>query len=216
METLGETVPGTLIELSPVEESVVDVDSDVVVELQPIAPDPVDDHASSVATTELDTSGDESGDHETAPPGDPRFVSMHRDWWRGTNGVVDLRPFGPGVAATSGRVHRYCETTIGRLLGAGKAHGDVVFKVGTARDVFEKFNSYVAHDPTPFTHMYLLHRTCENEGSGFLAAGLIERYWDHPRFINAEHNDLDGTGGAMSGTFVYVTVCIRERPSSSR
>ena len=222
MDTICESVPpcvytiddslsgGIVVEQSPVGGG--DIDDDGLLHLLnvPVDEPPLgvsdfdDDHASSVATTELDTSGDESGDHETAPPGDPRFVSMHRDWWRGTNGVVDLRPFGPGVAATSGRVHRYCETTIGRLLGAGKAHGDVVFKVGTAHDVFEKFNSYVQQDPKPFSHMFLLHRTCTKEGAGFLAASLIKQNWTIPRFVNKERRDMGGEGGGASGCSVYV------------
>ena len=80
METIGESVPpcahtfdesvpaGTLVEPSPVEEAVIIDDSllqllnDLVDEPPIVASDLVDDHGSSVATTELDTSDDAPGD----------------------------------------------------------------------------------------------------------------------------------------------------------
>ena len=244
METIGESVPpcvhtidesvpaGTLVELSPV-EAVIDDDSllqllnDLVDEPPLVAFDLFDDHGSSVATTELDMSDDEPGDgggvrasspdqQRTLGEVDPRFVRMHRDWWLGISGVVDLRPSGPGDDATSCQVNTYCSYTIGRLVGTALGYGNAVFKVGTTHDVFENFNPYISQDPKPFSHMFLLHRTCTKEGAGFLEASLIKRNWRIPRFVNKERDDNGGDGGDTSGRFVYVIAGAIERPSSSR
>ena len=241
MDTIGESVPpcvytiddsvpaGTFVEQSPVGGAVIDDDGLLHLLNDPVDEPPLgvsdldDDHASSVATTELDISDAEPGDGADVHYGtttlddiDPRFVRMHRDWWLGISGVVDLRPFGPGEDATSAKVHTYCSYTIGRLVGTALGYGNAVFKVGTAHDVFEKFNSYVQQDPKPFSHMFLLHRTCTREGAGFLAASLIKQNWTIPRFVNKERRDKGGEGGDASGCFVYVIAGAIERPSSSR
>ena len=240
MDTICESVPpcvytiddsvsgGIVVEQSPVGGG--DIDDDGLLHLLnvPVDEPPLgvsdfdDDHASSVATTELDISDAEPGggadvhDGATTPDDiDRRFVRMHRDWWLGISGVVDLRPFGPGENATSAKVHTYCSYTIGRLVGTALGYGNAVFKVGTAHYVFEKFNSYVQQDPKPFSHMFLLHRTCTKEGAGFLAASLIKQNWTIPRFVNKERRDMGGEGGGASGCSVYVIAGAVERPNSS-
>ena len=234
VHTIDESVPaGTLVELSPVVEAVIDDDTllqllnDPMDEPPLVASDAVDDYEPSMASTVLDMSDDEpsdvacvrasSPDHQEAF-GEviPRFVHRHRDWWLGITGVVDLRSFGPGDDATSGQVSTYCSYTIGRLVGTAAGYGNAVFKVGTAHDVFEKYNSYIAQNTKPFTHMFLLHRTCTKEGAGMLEALLIQKNWFIPHFVNKERNDKGGEGGATSGRFVYVIAGVIKRPSFTR
>ena len=241
METIGDSVPpcvytiddsvppATLVEPSPVGGQVIDDDGLLDLLNDPMDEPPVgvanldDGHSSSVATTELDVSSDESVDgadahYQTTTLDDigPGFVRMHRDWWLGISGVVDLRRFGPGRDATSAKVQTYCAYTIGRLVGASIGYGNAVYKVGTAHDLFDKFNSYVLHDPKPFRHMFLLHRTGTREGAGFLAASLIKRNWCIPRFVNKERRDMGGEDGETSGCFVYVIAGCSCPPSVSR
>ena len=99
-------------------------------------------------------------------------------WWGGAAGVVDARPWGPGTAATSGKVLQYCSNTIGRLIGASGGRGTVTYKVGMARDVFTRWSNYGTHDPIPFGHMFVSHQTSTKEGAEFLEAGLIATNWD--------------------------------------
>ena len=62
------------------------------------APTEVDDSSGDLTSTEDDEIDDEvvvDMDVASGTSGDPRFVRLHRTWWNGTSGVIDLRPFGP-------------------------------------------------------------------------------------------------------------------------
>ena len=185
---------------------------DVAESQGPVEAHDVVESASSVATTELDVGSDAEPDVEavhddttvaTTGARDNRFESMHRVWWEGASGVVDARPWGPGTAATSGKVLRYCSYTIGRLIGTSGGRGTVTYKVGIAHDVCTRWSNYVTHDPIPFSHMFVLHQTSTKEGAEFLEAGLIAMNWDTPHFVNKKRSDMGGTGNS-GGCFVYV------------
>lgn len=230
-ESLGvDAVADTLIDVSPVEETAEQPlhdltdpdDSDdllqllqepVVVDEPPVvARDRVDEAAPSVASTEpcsTDSDVESDVDVEATPNDDhdPRFQRMNRQWWNGTQGVIDVRPWGPGADATSGKVFDYCSYTIGRLVGSAGGPGTITYKVGVAKDVFRRFDDYVTRDDKPFSHMFVLHRTSTREGAHYLESGLINRNWCIPHFVNKERRDRGGTGnadGCVSGCFVYV------------
>ena len=138
---------------------------------------------------------------------DPRFVREHRQWWAGTSGVVDMRPFGPGPNATAGKVFAYCTATIGRVVGTAGGPGTATFMVGAARDVFIQWETLVAFDALPFTHMLALHRTACRDGGEFLEAALINNLRFRPCFVNNARGDKGGNGNYgdyNSGLFLYV------------
>ena len=232
MDTIGESVgveavADTLIEVSPVEETagqplhdLTDPDDllqllqqPVVVDEPPVvAHDRVDEATPSVASTELCSTDSEV---ESDVADDPRFQRMNRNWWNGAQGVIDVRPWGPGADATSGKVFQYCSYTIGRLVGSAGGPGTITYKVGVANDVFRRFDDYVARGDKPFTHMFVLHRTSTREGARYLETGLISCNWCVPHFVNKERRDRGGTGnadGCVSGCFVYVIAYRHVRP----
>ena len=143
----------------------------------------VDDSSGDLTSTEDDEIDDEvvvDMDVAFGTSGDTRFVRLHRTWWNGTSGVIDLRPLGPGETATAGSVFKYCTYTIGRIVGSAGGPGRSEFTIGLARDPFHRWDMYRESDPKPFAHMFLLHTT--ETGGGDLPRGrphqpLLVRPW---------------------------------------
>ena len=162
------------------------------------APTEVEDSSGDLTSTEDDEIDDEvvvDMDVASGTSGDPRFVRLHRTWWNGTSGVIDLRPLGPGETATAGSVFKYCTYTIGRIVGSAGGPGRSEFKIGLARDPFHRWDMYRESDPKPFTHMFLLHTTETREGANYLEVGLINHCWCVHGCVNRARRDRGGAGG---------------------
>ena len=181
------------------------------------APTEVDDSSGDLTSTEDDEIDVEvvvDLDVASGTSGDPRFVRLHRTWWNGTSGVIDLRPLGPGETATAGSVFKYCTYTIGRIVGSAGGPGRSEFKIGLARDPFHRWDMYRESDPKPFTHMFLLHTTETRAGANYLEVGLINNCWCVHGCVNRARRDRGGTGGHSNDTGPCVAYVVAYRLAS--